>query len=116
MDVSLDHAQNNNSNNAAVQGDTVQIESFFQDLIPGFLRNRIQEFPLLEKMYFERDYEAMKKMGHKLGGTASSYGFQKLGELAKELEKAGQDQDVMRARFIIDQIRHHIMHVKIEYK
>lgn len=104
---------NNKSSNTAAE--TVYVDEMLQDLIPGFMQNRLNEFSELEKMYSNKDFEALARIGHKLVGTGYNYGFQKLGDLASDLEKAGKEKNESAARTLIDQIRAHVENVNIVY-
>ncbi len=95
--------------------DTVYVDELLQELIPSFMENRRNEFVELEKFFSQKDYEALAKLGHKLIGTGYNYGFQKLGDLASDLEKAGKNKDEASARRAIDGIRRHVQNVEVVF-
>ena len=95
--------------------ETVYVDETLQDLIPGFMQNRLNEFADLERMLSAKDFDAMSRIGHKLVGTGYNYGFQKLGDLAADLEKAGKEKNEAAARIAIDSIRKHVQSVNIVY-
>lgn len=95
--------------------DTVYVDELLQDLIPGFMENRRNEFVELENFFSAKDYESLAKIGHKLVGTGYNYGFQKLGDLATELENAGKNKDEVGARRAIDGIREHVQNVDVVF-
>ncbi len=95
--------------------DTVYVDELLQELIPSFMENRRNEFVELEKFFSQKDYEALAKLGHKLIGTGYNYGFQKLGDLASDLEKAGKNKDEASARRAIDGIRLHVQNVEVVF-
>lgn len=49
------------------------------------------------------DLEGVRRQGHKLKGSALSYGFDALGEAAADLERAGGNGDAPASRVILDQ-------------
>lgn len=95
--------------------DTVYVDELLQELIPSFMENRRNEFVELEKFLSQKDYEALAKLGHKLIGTGYNYGFQKLGDLATDLEKAGKSKDEIGARRAIDGIRRHFQNIEVVF-
>ncbi|WP_428560774.1 MAG: response regulator [Solidesulfovibrio sp. DCME] len=48
------------------------------------------------------DMEGMRRQGHKLKGSALSYGFNALGQAALDMERAGEDDDPAAARTALD--------------
>ncbi|WP_300155034.1 response regulator [Solidesulfovibrio sp.] len=48
------------------------------------------------------DLETARRQGHKLKGSALSYGFEHLGQAALELERAGEDGDADKAAAALD--------------
>lgn len=102
-----------NKTAGAQSDDTVYVDEMLQDLVPGFMQNRRNEFAEFEKMYAAKDFESLARMGHKLIGTGYNYGFQKLGDLASDLEKAGKEKNDAGVRKAIDGICNHVKNAKI---
>ncbi|KAF5028092.1 Sensor histidine kinase RcsC [anaerobic digester metagenome] len=50
------------------------------------------------------DLETARRQGHKLKGSALSYGFEALGEAARELEQAGEEHDAAAARAALGRV------------
>lgn len=102
-------------NLATLQSHTVEIDSSLEELIPGFMQNRLNELPVIEKLYSDRDFDGFQKFGHKLKGSSLNYGFSHLGQLASALEQAGKDQNLAQIRALIDQIEDHVRNIKIVF-
>ena len=94
---------------------TVQIDSSLEELIPGFMQNRMKELPVIQKLYEDQDFEGFEKFGHKLKGSSLNYGFLKLGELAHALEEAGKAKDLGQIKRLSDQIEEHVRNIKVVF-
>ena len=79
------------------------------------MQNRMNEIPVIEKLYSDRDFEGFQKFGHKLKGSSLNYGFAQLGQWASELEQAGKDQNLAQIRTLIDQIVDHVRNIKVVF-
>ncbi len=82
------------------------------DLIPAYLERRSQEIIQMNDLLEKNDYRMLKRIGHQLKGSAKSYGFEDLGNLGSELEKASEEGKFDLVRSVVDKISQKV----IEYK
>jgi HPt (histidine-containing phosphotransfer) domain-containing protein len=61
------------------------------------------------------DFTPMEKLGHKLRGSAGSYGFPMLSEAGKEIEEGARDKDVQRVKKAISYYETVMSRMKIRY-
>lgn len=101
--------------NGDFNSDSVKVDSLIGDLVPGFIRNRRNELPLVEAMLSRQEFENLARFGHQLKGAGLNYGFQKLGYLGDRIEQESALRDVAALRNTIEEIRNHIDNVKIEF-
>jgi HPt (histidine-containing phosphotransfer) domain-containing protein len=73
-------------------------------LIPGFLERREKEIIDLEHLLAERNYTAIKDLGHRLKGTGAGYGFVALSDLGRVLETAAKSENGAEIRATLDQL------------
>jgi HPt (histidine-containing phosphotransfer) domain-containing protein len=66
----------------------VEIDLELKELAIEYLANRRRELPLLLAARDRGDRAFLSGAGHKILGTAESYGFTELGPLAADLERA----------------------------
>ncbi len=93
----------------------VYVDEMFAELIPFFLQNRRNEVIEIKDMLAQKDFNSLARMGHKLYGSSKTYGFNKLGDYARELETAAKDSDEKSIKRIIENIRVHIDSVNIVF-
>ena len=87
----------------------VEIDEDLLDLVPGYLQNQRDSLPLLRQALASGDLAVLRSAGHRLKGSASMYGFQRLGELgaALELGEPGELAGVLR------QVEHYLEVVQV---
>lgn len=65
-----------------------------EELAQSYLLRRLSDLEALEKALLVEDYETCERIGHRLKGSASTFGFEDLAELARHLEKDANQEDV----------------------
>ncbi|WPU64319.1 response regulator [Peredibacter starrii] len=71
----------------------VVIHGEIKDLIPEFLNSRQVELTKLYLAHSNQDYVYMEETGHKLKGTAGSYGFERLSQIGKDIEECAKSRN-----------------------
>jgi HPt (histidine-containing phosphotransfer) domain-containing protein len=59
-----------------------------RDLAIAYVETRKHDMAALKDALTRKDFEFIQRHSHKTKGTAASYGFIELGDIAKSLEKA----------------------------
>lgn len=93
----------------------IEIDAELKELIPSYLNKRKQE--LLEMtMALERgDNKSLRSIGHRLKGCASSYGFDELSILGKNLESAAMECNRFALEKIIKNIEIYLNSIEIRF-
>jgi len=71
----------------------IEVDSELEDLIPGFLENRQTDIQDLKRLVSEKNLSEIKKIAHRVKGTAGGYGFDFVTEIAREIEDAALDSN-----------------------
>lgn len=71
----------------------IEIEDEIKDLIPSYLENRRKDLVLLQEGVLKKEISTIKKIAHKIKGTALSYGQEKLDKIAHDLNMAIDSDD-----------------------
>lgn len=74
---------------------SVSISKDISDLIPDYLEGRRTELVKLREALSKKDYAALSVLGHKLRGTAGSYGLAKLSDIGKDIEEKAMVSDLI---------------------
>lgn len=104
-------------------GDAVMTELFteyvdtdLEVLIPAFLENTREEIAVLGKAIAERDSKLAFRMGHNIKGSAGNYGFLKLAEIGRSIEKAAYKGDLSAVEKLFVLLTDYIGRVEVVYK
>ena len=62
------------------------------DLIPGYLKNRRSDWRKMDAALGKKDFAFLESTAHQIKGSAASFGFARLGEISRDLEKAARDR------------------------
>ncbi len=82
------------------------------EMIPAYLENRARDLKLLYQGLEDQDWEALRRLGHRMKGSGAGYGFAHVTELGQELEQAARAQRGERARAAIDQLEAYLSQVE----
>lgn len=66
---------------------TVYVDKDLQELMSSFIQNRIKDLTAIEAAIRNNDFKEAQRLAHIVAGVAGGYGFNELGEYAKEIEK-----------------------------
>jgi len=72
---------------------TVNIDDSLTDLIPGFLERKRADILSIIEAASRHDYDTIARVAHRLKGEGGSYGFDRITELAGQLEQALKARD-----------------------
>ena len=94
----------------------VQVDGELEDLIPEYLESRRNEVPMLRDALSRNDFDAIMHLAHKFKGSGGGYGFTRLSELGREIEKTSRAQDVPSTQKIIADLEYYLNHIEVVYK
>lgn len=63
-----------------------------------YIERRKQDYATCVDALVKNDFETFLRIGHQLKGNAASFGYDDLGIIAAELEKAAKTQDLVQIR------------------
>lgn len=66
----------------------VIVDEDLQDLIPGYLENRLKDISKIRESLAQGDYEAIRSIGHKMKGSGGGYGFDEITNIGRTIEEA----------------------------
>lgn len=93
----------------------VVIDRELADIVPGYLDRRREELAVLREAVADRDFAALRVMGHNLKGTGGGYGFEPISDFGKRLEQAGLTGDLSGASAAIDALGAYLERIEVTY-
>ncbi len=93
----------------------VQVDPDLEDLIPGFLENRVSEIEKLRSELEANNFESIASMGHSIKGVGGGYGFDLMSELGANIETAAKSSNADGVRENIERLEDYLKRVEVEY-
>ncbi len=95
---------------------TVTVAKDLEDLVPTFMKNRGKELEALRAALAGSDFEQMRQLGHRMKGVGTSYGFEKVSALGKQIEEGAKAGDRAGLEARIAEYTDYLARVQIVYE
>lgn len=93
----------------------VEVDAELADLIPQYLSNRWSDLAFARQLLANGDFYLLSRMAHRIRGSAASYGFARLGEIAHALEAAAEQQNAASVDAELEAYDAFLRSVRIDY-
>lgn len=93
----------------------VQVDTELADLIPRYLSNRWSDLSSARQLLASGDFAGLSRIAHRIRGSAASYGFVRLGEIARAIETAADVGDAGSVAAQLATYDAFLCSVRIEY-
>jgi len=93
----------------------VRVDAELADLIPQYLSNRWADLGFARQLLSNGDFYLLSRMAHRIRGSAASYGFGELGDIAQALETAADQHDRAAVDAQLEAYDAFLRSVRIEY-
>lgn len=97
-------------------GDVVRIPAELERLVPGYLERRRAEVREMREAAANGDLRALEQFGHALMGTGGGYGFEKLTELGRDLERCAGEGELEECVRLVDAVADYLDRVEVVYE
>lgn len=81
-------------------------------LLPGYLQRREQDARELERLLYERNFDAISAIGHKLKGNGTAFGFARISASGAEIERNSKARDLDRLTLAIQEFQEVLIEIK----
>lgn len=95
---------------------TVMVDQDLEDLIPGFMENRLKDLQELRDALAEQDFAVISAVGHRMKGTGGGFGFEGISTLGSELEDAAGSEDTTALAAVLDRLADYLERVEVKYE
>ena len=76
----------------------VNIDPDLEDLIPGFLNNRVKDVVSINELLDKQDFDSIRILGHSMKGAGGGYGFDEITAIGDKIEIAAVAADAVVIR------------------
>lgn len=91
---------------------SVKIDPLLAELVPKFLGRCRQTVAEFQDAVRSGDFEVARRIGHALHGTASSFGFDEMAGIGKEIEQAARERDADSLKGLAERLSVHVGRVR----
>lgn len=91
-----------------------KVDAVLRPLLPTFLTRRRQDVTLIKQELKREGFRAIETIGHNLKGIGTSYGFDGISDIGKEMERAAQRQDAAAIRQHAKELDEYLRRVRLE--
>lgn len=106
---------NNPSAHSPIFSDTVYVENILKPYLKDFILERFHDISNMSEALSSKNFDEVKKLAHRIKGSAGSYGFIDLGNCARLLEDLANMEDLQKIQFLSEQMEYHLKTVNIVY-
>ena len=93
----------------------VYVDAEIKDLVPIFLRNRLEDVKCIFEACEQSNYEEIRVLGHNMKGTGSAYGFDAISEIGAALEQCAKERNSEKVRMLANEVSVYLEHVAVVY-
>jgi HPt (histidine-containing phosphotransfer) domain-containing protein len=91
---------------------SVRINPLLAKIVPKFLERCRQSVVELQDAVRSGDFTGARRIGHALHGTASSFGFDEMAEIGREIEQAARAGDSATLKALAERLDIHVARVR----
>jgi HPt (histidine-containing phosphotransfer) domain-containing protein len=92
-----------------------EIDKDLEEIVPAFLEGRKKDTELIKKFVLDKNFEELRSIGHKLKGTAGSYGFMGLSKIGAQIEEAAKASNIDALNKLSLEYENHIKQVEVKF-
>ncbi len=95
---------------------TVIIDVDLEELIPGFMENRVKDVEKLRNALSASDNKNIQSIGHSLKGVGGGYGFDEISRLGAEIESAAKADSSEDIGNYVSKLEHYLSNIEIKFE
>ncbi|WP_447986493.1 Hpt domain-containing protein [Nitrospira sp. Nam74] len=92
------------------------IDPDLRDLIPGFLHNRRHDIETLQEALAIGNFDTIRMLGHRMRGDGGGYGFHKISEIGRALEKAAVEKNSDEITERVHELTNYLGRIEVVYE
>ena len=86
-----------------------------EDLIPGFLENRLKNVVEIESLLVAGDYETIRRLSHSMKGAGGGCGFDEITDIGMHIEQAAKEKNAAEIRTQLKTLSRYLDRVETVY-
>jgi HPt (histidine-containing phosphotransfer) domain-containing protein len=94
----------------------VNIDPDLEELIPGYLNNRLKDVQEAEALLNNGDFESIQRIGHTMKGSGGGYGFDFISAIGLALEENAKEKNMNNIQASLHDLCDFLERVQVVYK
>lgn len=94
----------------------VKVDPDLEDIIPGFLKNRLGDIDKIHAALGQKDFETIRILGHTMKGTGGGYGFDMITDIGRSIEEAAKENNTQSIQRSADELTTYLGQIEIVYE
>lgn len=91
------------------------LDKDLMDIIPDYLAHRREDCSKIMKLFEEKNFDEISRMGHKMAGSGGGYGFDEISNIGKSLEvKSKSEPDAVPS--LVKRLEDYLNSLEITYE
>jgi DNA-binding response OmpR family regulator len=88
--------------------ETARVDKTIIKLIPSYLKNRRQDIAKIKTALALSDFELIEYLSHNMKGSGSAYGFIKISEFSRQIERFAQKKEAKAIKDVMTQLENYL--------
>jgi HPt (histidine-containing phosphotransfer) domain-containing protein len=93
----------------------ILVDPDLTDIIPDFIENTLKDYDQLKLYQQQADIQNIKKICHRILGTALSYGFTQLNDIVLKIQDAAKDGQIDKLQSEFEILTLHVEYIKKQF-
>jgi HPt (histidine-containing phosphotransfer) domain-containing protein len=94
----------------------VHVDASFEPLVPKFMTNRKKEVVVMQEALTAQDLDTVRKVAHGMKGAGGSYGFDRITEIAANIEQAAKAGNASPIARDLPALSSYLERIKVVYE
>ena len=94
----------------------VRADPYMAEDVPWYLEKLNEFSAAIDNAIEQGDLKELANMGHRMGGTGSSYGFDAVSEIGLGLERAAKEKNMADVREWADKLSNYLERLEVLYE
>ncbi len=94
----------------------VEIDPDLEELIPGYLQNRMNDAQDVQALLNNADFESIQRMGHTMKGSGGGYGFDFISAIGLALEDGAKEKNANKIQNALHDLCDFLERVEVVYQ
>lgn len=94
--------------------EVIIVDESIKDLVPGYLKKRGNDVEKMNSALGKNDFSTIESIAHMIKGSGESYGFKKISQISKQIEKSAQENNHEKIKHLLEKFKNYLDDIHYE--